>query len=202
MGQARIGDYEKSKIDKALLGSAQQEVRSLQQTVTELREKVAELEDQIRLLTRTRKRKSAERVTQDETVTRLTRREKRQKTETQHVKDELADIVKWAAGKIRKRQPSLTSGKGVDLRPSSVHGLGVWAVDGFRKGDTILQYEGKVIDKKESDRLEKVYVAETPCIYFYTKTNGEVVDATLQLNLARYVNEASPSVAPNGYTGD
>ncbi len=163
-GQACIGDYEKNKIDKVLLGSAEQEVKSLKQTITELRERVAELEEKIRESTRTRKRKSAESVTQDETENRLTRREKRQKTETQYVKDKLADIAKWAAGKICKRQPSLTSGKSVDLRPSSVHGLDVWAVDGFRKGDQILQYMGQIIDKVESDRLEKVYEAETRCI--------------------------------------
>ncbi len=60
-----------------------------------------------------------------------------QTQEVTGVRDDLADMATWAAGIQYMKQPSLTSRKCVELRPSLTHGTGLWSRNGFKKGDRI-----------------------------------------------------------------
>jgi hypothetical protein len=186
-------------VQTAKLDNKSQTISALQERIAVLEEKVAELHA-IRLVDEgVREMQSAEVLA---TQPRMVTRSGSQTQEVTGVRDELADMATWAAGIQYMKQPSLTSRKYVELRPSLTHGTGLWSSNGFKKGDRILEYEGELVNFVEYKRREKIYEKATLCSYFFELDTQRVIDATRHRNLARYINHAAHPVEPNAYAGD
>jgi SET domain-containing protein len=81
-------------------------------------------------------------------------------------------------------------------RKSKVHGYGVFAVEPINKNKRIIDYDGELIDHKESLRRETRYL-EQGCIWCFTVNRRWVRDANVGGNAARFINH---SCRPNCYS--
>ena len=81
-------------------------------------------------------------------------------------------------------------------RRSKVHGFGVFAREPINKNTRIIDYDGELIDHKESLRRETKYIRQG-CIWCFTVNRRWVRDANVAGNLARFINHACK---PNCYS--
>ena len=81
-------------------------------------------------------------------------------------------------------------------RRSKLHGFGVFAVEPINKNKRIIDYDGELIDHKESLRRETKYLKQG-CIWCFTVNRRWVRDANVGGNLARFINH---SCKPNCYS--
>jgi SET domain-containing protein len=81
-------------------------------------------------------------------------------------------------------------------RKSSVHGYGVFAIEPINKNKRIIDYDGQLIDHKESFRRETKYLKQG-CIWCFTVSRRWVRDANVGGNVARFINH---SCRPNCYS--
>jgi SET domain-containing protein len=91
------------------------------------------------------------------------------------------------------REPQLPH---IVRRRSKVHGFGVFALEPINKNRRIVQYDGELIDHKESLRRETRYL-ERGEIWCFTVNRRWVRDANVGGNVARFINH---SCAPNCYS--
>ena len=81
-------------------------------------------------------------------------------------------------------------------RQSKVHGYGVFARESINKNKRIIDYDGELIDHKESLKRETRYLKQG-CIWCFTVNRRWVRDANVGGNLARFINH---SCRPNCYS--
>ncbi|MGH9349407.1 MAG: SET domain-containing protein [Vicinamibacterales bacterium] len=81
-------------------------------------------------------------------------------------------------------------------RKSTVHGLGVFALERITKNTRIVDYAGELIDQRESLRRETKYL-KRGCIWCFTVNRRWVRDANVGGNVARFINH---SCRPNCYS--
>jgi SET domain-containing protein len=81
-------------------------------------------------------------------------------------------------------------------RKSKVHGFGVFALEPINKNRRIVDYDGELIDHRESLRRETKYL-ERGCIWCFTVNRRWVRDANVGGNIARFINH---SCRPNCYS--
>ena len=81
-------------------------------------------------------------------------------------------------------------------RRSKLHGWGVFALDAINKNTRIIDYDGELIDHKESYKRECRYLAKG-CIWCFTVNRRWVRDANVGGNVARFINHAC---RPNCYS--
>jgi len=81
-------------------------------------------------------------------------------------------------------------------RKSKLHGYGVFALEPINKNKRIIDYDGELIDHKESLKRETKYL-EQGCIWCFTVNRRWVRDANVGGNLARFINH---SCRPNCYS--
>jgi SET domain-containing protein len=81
-------------------------------------------------------------------------------------------------------------------RKSKVHGYGVFAAEDINKNRRIIDYDGELIDHKESYKRETKYL-EKGCIWCFTVNRRWVRDANVGGNVARFINHACK---PNCYS--
>ena len=81
-------------------------------------------------------------------------------------------------------------------RKSKVHGFGVFAAEDINKNRRIIDYDGELIDHKESYKRETKYL-EKGCIWCFTVNRRWVRDANVGGNVARFINHACK---PNCYS--
>jgi len=81
-------------------------------------------------------------------------------------------------------------------RKSPLHGFGVFALEPINKNKRIIDYDGELIDHKESLRRETEYLKHG-CIWCFTVNRRWVRDANVGGNLARFINH---SCRPNCYS--
>lgn len=81
-------------------------------------------------------------------------------------------------------------------RRSKVHGWGVFALSPITKNTRIIDYDGELIDRKESLQRETRYL-EKGCIWCFTVNRRWVRDANVRGNVARFINHAC---RPNCYS--
>jgi SET domain-containing protein len=76
-----------------------------------------------------------------------------------------------------------------ELRNSSIHGAGVFAVCPIPEGTRIIEYTGELITNKEADRRadEKQNDAHT---FFYSLNKRQIVDAGVGGNESRFINHS------------
>lgn len=91
-----------------------------------------------------------------------------------------------------KNSPKNSPGAGrrTQVRRSSVHGRGVFALRALAAGDTVLEYLGEVIDWEEA-QLRHPHDPENPNHTFYFHIDdGHVIDGGVRGNSARWINHS------------
>ena len=81
-------------------------------------------------------------------------------------------------------------------RKSKLHGFGVFARESINKNKRIIDYDGELIDHKESLKRETKYL-KRGCIWCFTVNRRWVRDANIGGNVARFINH---SCRPNCYS--
>jgi uncharacterized protein len=81
-------------------------------------------------------------------------------------------------------------------RKSKLHGFGVFALEPINKNKRIVDYDGELIDHKESLKRETKYLKQG-CIWCFTVNRRWVRDANVGGNVARFINH---SCQPNCYS--
>ena len=84
----------------------------------------------------------------------------------------------------------------IKRRRSKLHGWGVFALQPITKNTRIIQYEGELIDHKESLKRETKYLKRGE-IWCFTVNRRWVRDANVGGNAARFINH---SCRPNCYS--
>ena len=72
---------------------------------------------------------------------------------------------------------------------SSVHGMGVFALEPISKNTRIIDYAGELVRNSESEAREERYLAEG-CIWVFRVNRNWSRDAAVGGNLARFINHA------------
>ena len=78
----------------------------------------------------------------------------------------------------------------LEVRDSTLHGLGVFAAHRIRKGTRIIEYLGERVSHAEADRRYEHKVAEDAHTFLFIVDSRTVIDAGVDGNEARFVNHA------------
>lgn len=89
------------------------------------------------------------------------------------------------------------AGRRVQVRRSSVHGKGVFALKPVAADETLLEYRGEVISWEEAERRHPHDPTNPHHTFFFHLDSGEVIDGNVGGNSARWINH---SCAPNCVT--
>jgi SET domain-containing protein len=81
-----------------------------------------------------------------------------------------------------------------EIRPSSIHGMGAYAVRPIRKGVRLGEYVGERISQAEGDRRYDDEAMAQHHTFLFTVTSRTVIDAAIGGNDTRFINH---SCAPN-----
>ena len=87
----------------------------------------------------------------------------------------------------RRVAPSLPL---IEVRPSPLHGLGVFALRRIAKGTRVLEYLGERISHEEADRRYEGKGAHDNHTFLFIADDTTVIDAGVDGNEARFVNHA------------
>ncbi|MEO5596328.1 MAG: SET domain-containing protein-lysine N-methyltransferase [Lysobacteraceae bacterium] len=74
-------------------------------------------------------------------------------------------------------------------RRSSIHGNGVFAAEAIRKGERLVQYQGRLRSHEEVDD-EYADLDETGHTFLFTLNDDYVIDANTDGNVARWINHS------------
>uniref|UniRef100_A0A1I8I1L9 Histone-lysine N-methyltransferase n=1 Tax=Macrostomum lignano TaxID=282301 RepID=A0A1I8I1L9_9PLAT len=85
----------------------------------------------------------------------------------------------------------------VQVLPSSIHGLGLFAVRPFAKAEFIVEYTGELIRASLSEAKEKFYQSRNIDCYLFKVNWQWVIDASMKGGPARFINH---SCSPNCVT--
>ena len=103
--------------------------------------------------------------------------------------------TKTPAFKTTRRSAPAT----VAVRKSGIHGRGVYATAPFRKGARVIEYTGRHLPWKEAMDLPPHRPDEPYHTFFFSLDNGDVIDANVDGNQARWINH---SCEPNCETNE
>jgi SET domain-containing protein len=78
----------------------------------------------------------------------------------------------------------------LELRPSSIQGLGAFAFRPITKGTRIIEYLGERITPDEADERYDDDAMERPHTFLFTVNRKTVIDAARQGNEARFINHS------------
>lgn len=93
-------------------------------------------------------------------------------------------------------QPSKTApakvprSKRIQVRPSGVHGKGVYAVVALPAGDEVIEYTGEVITWKEALRRHPHDPSQPNHTFYFHLDDDHVIDGARKGNSARWINHA------------
>lgn len=79
---------------------------------------------------------------------------------------------------------------GIVAGKSDIHGIGLFTLTGYRKGDFVIEYAGELIRSPLADVREARYDAEGLGTYFFKIDELQIVDATVKSNRARFTNHS------------
>ncbi len=77
-----------------------------------------------------------------------------------------------------------------EVRPSSIQGLGGFALRAIRKGTRIVEYLGERITPEEADRRYDDDALDRPHTFLFTVNKKTVIDAAREGNEARFINHS------------
>jgi uncharacterized protein len=86
--------------------------------------------------------------------------------------------------------PEISSQPLLELRPSSIQGLGAFAFRPIAKGTRIVEYLGERITPEEADERYDDDAVERPHTFLFTVNKKTVIDAARQGNEARFINHS------------
>lgn len=86
--------------------------------------------------------------------------------------------------------------KAVQFRKSTIHGMGLFACETIESGEFIIEYIGQIVRSVVADIREELHgrrgIGDS---YLFRLPNGQVVDATQQGGIARFINHScNPNV--------
>lgn len=85
---------------------------------------------------------------------------------------------------------------GIVTGTSRIHGIGLFTLTGYQKGDFVIEYAGDLIRTPLGDIREKRYEAEGLGTYLFKIDEYQIVDATVKSNRARFTNHScDPNMA-------
>ena len=82
------------------------------------------------------------------------------------------------------------AGRRIQVRRSSVHGRGVFAVAPIAAGELIIEYTGEVIDWPEALRRHPHDPLDPNHTFYFSLDSGKVIDAKHGGNSSRWINHA------------
>ncbi len=77
-----------------------------------------------------------------------------------------------------------------EVRSSSIHGRGVFALRRIRKGTRLIEYVGERISPEEADRRYDDDALDIPHTFLFTVDKRTVIDAAVDGNDARFINHS------------
>ncbi len=77
----------------------------------------------------------------------------------------------------------------ISARRSPIHGHGVFALLPIARGETVIQYKGRLITHAQADR-EYGEGADTGHTFLFTLNDKYIVDANVGGNMARWINHS------------
>lgn len=86
--------------------------------------------------------------------------------------------------KMRKLEHGIVTGR------SEIHGIGLFTLTGYERGDMVIEYAGSVIRTPLGDVREKEYQAAGLGTYLFKLNEEQIVDATVRSNRARFTNHS------------
>ena len=87
-------------------------------------------------------------------------------------------------------KPSCRGMPTIEVRNSSVHGYGVFALRRIRTGTTVIEYTGERVTHAEADARYQGKSAHDSHTFLFTVDSRTVIDAGVGGNEARYINHA------------
>ncbi len=91
----------------------------------------------------------------------------------------------------------------IEVRRSGVHGKGVFATGTIRKGACVIEYTGEHIPWDDAMELPPTDPKNPYHTFFFSLENGEVINAGVNGNDARWINHAcDPNCETNEEPGD
>ena len=78
----------------------------------------------------------------------------------------------------------------IEARRSSIHGLGVYAVEPIRAGETIIEVVGERISSAESDRRYEQRAADPSHTFMFYVDEDTVIDCGVNGNVSRFINHS------------
>lgn len=78
----------------------------------------------------------------------------------------------------------------MELRQSSIHGLGAFALQDIPKGTRIIEYTGEKIDNAEADRRYDDDAMEMHHTFLFILNSKTCIDAAFEGNEARFINHS------------
>ena len=81
-------------------------------------------------------------------------------------------------------------GRRIQVRRSTVHGRGVFAVAEIAEGEPIIEYTGEVIDWPEALRRHPHDPSNPNHTFYFSLESGQVIDAKHGGNSSRWINHA------------
>jgi SET domain-containing protein len=96
---------------------------------------------------------------------------------------------------VAKTRRKPTSTPWAEVRGSTIHGRGLYAVKTIPEGTRIIAYDGEVITKAESDRREELRLAREKaggdaCVYIFELNKRHDIDGSMAWNTARLINHS------------
>ncbi len=89
-----------------------------------------------------------------------------------------------------KTSSATTSTRRFQVRRSSVHGRGVFAVAPIARDEKIIEYTGEVIGWPEAVRRHPHDPADPDHTFYFSLEGGQVIDAMVGGNSSRWINHA------------
>lgn len=109
---------------------------------------------------------------------------------------------KSAAKSAVRSKSAAKSKRRFQVRRSSIHGKGVFALTHIAKGDRLIEYTGDRITSERADDLYGEEHAESPHTMLYLMEDGMVIDATKWGSSARWINHScNPNCESNEEKG-
>lgn len=80
--------------------------------------------------------------------------------------------------------------KKIEVRQSTIHGRGVFALSALEKGEKIIEYKGERIDWVEAERRHPHDPKQPDHTFYFSLEDGLVIDGRVKGNAAKWINHA------------
>ena len=107
--------------------------------------------------------------------------------------DAAAKVARKAAGEALARDTRQVDRRRIQVRLSSIHGKGVFALRHIPAGERIFEYKGQVITWPEALRRHPHDPTQPDHTFYFSLGTKHVIDGNVGGNSSRYINHACDS---------